>query len=102
VVRHGRSFISPLLSGTLADHSAAMNQGRHRKPDHKALTPRQIEILRLISRGKSSKEIADLLLISTRTVENHRANIMDRLEMRKNIDLVRYAIRSGYLPADEL
>jgi DNA-binding CsgD family transcriptional regulator len=60
------------------------------------LTTREIEVLTLLSEGKSSKEIAELLFISTMTVQNHRANIKKKLNIRKNADLVKYAIQKGY------
>jgi PAS domain S-box-containing protein len=65
------------------------------KRAEKMLTTREREILKLIVDGKSSKEIADLLFISRRTVENHRANIMKKLNAKKTTDLMKYAIRSG-------
>jgi DNA-binding CsgD family transcriptional regulator len=67
------------------------------KPDLDPLTTREREVLKLIAEGKSSKEIASLLFISIRTVQNHRANIMKKLNTRKIADLVRYAIRKGYI-----
>jgi DNA-binding CsgD family transcriptional regulator len=51
----------------------------------------------LIAEGKSSKAIADLLFISVRTVDRHRANIMDKLNVKKTADLVKYAIQKGYV-----
>jgi DNA-binding NarL/FixJ family response regulator len=60
-----------------------------------ALTPRELEILRLIVHGKSNKEIADGLKLSVNTVSVHRANIMDALGIHKTADLVVYAIRNG-------
>ena len=61
------------------------------------LTPREREVLKLIAEGKSSKEIAHLLFISVLTVNNHRANIMEKLNLNKATDLVKYAIRKGYI-----
>jgi DNA-binding NarL/FixJ family response regulator len=58
------------------------------------LTPREREIVQLLSEGKTNKEIAVLLDISTRTVETHRANVMHKLGMESLSDLVRYAIRN--------
>jgi DNA-binding CsgD family transcriptional regulator len=61
------------------------------------LTIREREILKLIAEGKSSKEVASLLFIGIRTVENHRANIMKKLNLKKTADLVKYAIKKGYI-----
>jgi DNA-binding NarL/FixJ family response regulator len=97
-IRQGRHFISPILSGTGPGRFGTMTQERNRKAGADAITARQMEILKLIAEGKSSKEIADCLFISVRTVENHRANIMKKVGVRKNIDLVRFAIRNGYIP----
>ena len=60
------------------------------------LSTREREIVKLIAERKSAKEIADLLFISTRTVEHHRANIMEKLNIKKTADLIKYAIRKGY------
>jgi DNA-binding NarL/FixJ family response regulator len=65
------------------------------------LTARQREILQLIAEGASTKDIAQRLDLSVRTVETHRAQIMDRLEIRDVAGLVRYAIRTGLVRADE-
>ena len=59
------------------------------------LTPREEEIVKLIAEGHSSKDIADLLFISIKTVERHRANILSKLGMRDRLELTRYAIRAG-------
>jgi DNA-binding CsgD family transcriptional regulator len=61
------------------------------------LTPREREVLKLVAEGKSSKEIANLLFISVSTVNNHRASIMEKLNLNKATDLVKYAIRKGYI-----
>ena len=65
------------------------------------LTPRQRETLQLLAEGKSTKEIAHLLGLSVKTVETHRAQIMDRLEIRELAGLVRYAIRVGLVRGDD-
>jgi DNA-binding NarL/FixJ family response regulator len=66
-------------------------------PDASAdpLTPRELEILKLVAEGHTTKEIAELLVISEKTVERHRSNLLDKLGMRDRVDLTRYAIRRG-------
>ena len=64
------------------------------------LTARQREVLRLVAGGKSTKEIAFLLNLSVKTVETHRAQIMERLGIRDVAGLVRYALRTGLVPPD--
>jgi DNA-binding NarL/FixJ family response regulator len=59
------------------------------------LTPRELEVLKLVAEGHSSHEIAALLVISIKTVERHRANVIDKLGVRDRVGLTRYAIRRG-------
>jgi DNA-binding NarL/FixJ family response regulator len=98
-IREGEIYVSPLLSAELATLYA---QTRRRlpagAPAAETLTPREIEIIKLIAEGKSSKEIAALLFLSFRTIQNHRAKIMRKLNLKKNTDLVKYAIQMGYTP----
>ena len=61
------------------------------------LTPRELEVLKLIAEGHTSKEIATTLVLSIKTVETHRANILAKLGMRDRVDLTRYAIRRGLI-----
>ncbi|MFI6709220.1 response regulator [Nonomuraea sp. NPDC050478] len=61
------------------------------------LTPREEEIVKLIAEGHSSKAIADLLVISIKTVDRHRANVLAKLGMRDRLELTRYAIRAGLI-----
>jgi DNA-binding NarL/FixJ family response regulator len=63
----------------------------------RVLTPREDEVLKLIAEGYSSKDIADTLVISLKTVERHRANILQKLGMRDRTELTRYAIRAGLI-----
>jgi DNA-binding NarL/FixJ family response regulator len=95
-IRRGEIYVSPLLSAELATLYA---QTRRRTPfasSRGILTSREIEIIKLIAEGKSSKEIGGLLFISSRTVQHHRANIMKKLNIKKTADLIKYAIQKGY------
>jgi DNA-binding NarL/FixJ family response regulator len=74
-----------------------MRRGEDNSDDSQSLTVRQREILKLIAEGKSNKEIGDLLYISVRTVERHRANMMSKLNIRKTAELVQFALRKHYL-----
>lgn len=65
-----------------------------------ALTPREQQVMRLLAEGLSTKEIAANLFISPKTVENHRASIMDKLDLHNTIDLVRYAAKLGLIDID--
>ncbi|WP_405621008.1 response regulator [Streptomyces sp. NBC_01508] len=65
-------------------------------PD-KAVTAREEEILKLVAEGHSSKKIADLLVISAKTVERHRANLLQKLGLKDRVELTRYAIRAGLI-----
>ncbi|MFF9409146.1 response regulator [Streptomyces anandii] len=63
-------------------------------PDQ-VLTPREEEVLKLVAEGHSSKEIAEILFISVKTVQRHRANLLQKLGLRDRLELTRYAIRAG-------
>jgi DNA-binding NarL/FixJ family response regulator len=59
------------------------------------LTPREEEIVKLVAEAHTNEEIAEMLFISKKTVERHRANILEKLGMRDRVELTRYAIRRG-------
>ena len=87
-------YMSPLIVPYLKEFYVQ----RHRKvnqPD--LLTARETEVLKLVAEGRSSKEIAAILCLSVRTVDNHRSNIMRKLNITKNTDLVKYALSMGYI-----
>jgi DNA-binding NarL/FixJ family response regulator len=75
-----------------------LDRARHGEeaPD-RILTPREEEVLKLVAEGHSSKEIAELLFISVKTVQRHRANLLQKLGLRDRLDLTRYAIRVGLI-----
>ena len=101
-IRQGGAYISPLLAPQLTDiflERQRSREGESRLPSE-ILTTREREIIKLIAEGKSSKDIAGLLYISSRTVHHHRANIMRKLNFKKTADLVKYAIQKGYTSAE--
>ena len=97
-VAEGRTFFSQdLLTNIitrLKDKNSVKSLGNEN------LTSREIEILRLLCRSLSSQEIADKLFISRRTVERHRANLLEKTNSKNSIDLVIYALKRGYIHID--
>lgn len=98
-VMRGETWLSPSVSRQVVDGYLARLDGDAAVDD--GLTPRQREILCRIAEGQGAKEIAFDLGISAKTVESHRAQIMDRLGIRDVPGLTRYAIRSGLVSADK-
>jgi DNA-binding NarL/FixJ family response regulator len=96
-VMRGESWLSPAVSRQVVA-GYAQHLGGEVGPD--VLTARQREVLKLVAAGKSTKEIAFLLNLSVKTVETHRAQIMDRLGIRDVAGLVRYALRTGLVPPE--
>jgi two-component system response regulator NreC len=96
-IRQGGRYLSPLLCEQLA---YGLFQNGHQGPEgsgHTLLSTREREVLKLVAEGFSSREIADMLSISVRTVQNHRASIMKKLNARNTADLTKYAIGKGYM-----
>jgi len=91
-IRKGEIYVTRLLAGALAEDLSRLYRGDGEIPQE-PLTTREREVLKLIAEGKGNGEVGDLLCISTRTVENHRANIMRKLNLRNTADLVRYAVQ---------
>ncbi|MCP5108471.1 MAG: response regulator transcription factor [bacterium] len=96
-IRSGGIFVSRLLTEELTRDLSHIYQGGA-APGKDPLTSREREVLKLVAEGKTNKEIAELLFISVRTVENHRANMMNKLKLKKTADLIRYAIQTGLIP----
>jgi DNA-binding NarL/FixJ family response regulator len=91
----GDSYLYPSAVTTLVrDYVERGGQG---KEQFDVLTPRELEVLKLIAEAQTSKEIAQQLFISIKTVERHRQNILDKLGMRDRVELTRYAIRRGLI-----
>ncbi len=93
-VMSGQTYLSPGISRQVVEAMVS------RASPAEVLTPRQREILQLLAEGKSTKEMAHMLELSVKTIETHRAQIMERLEIHDVAGLVKYAIRAGLISGE--
>ena len=93
----GESYLYPSAVTTIVRDY--VERGGRGEEQFDVLTPRELEVLKLIAEANTSKEIADKLSISIKTVDRHRQNILDKLGMRDRVELTRYAIRRGLIQA---
>lgn len=98
-VARGEYFLDSALSHKVVEQILGIPGARSGKTDEKyaTLTPREEQVLRLLAEGHSAKVIGEKLFISPKTVENHRANIMEKLDLHSTLDLIRYAVRLGLI-----
>ena len=96
-VHHGESFLYPSAATTLIKEYRLQAQGGDA---YDQLTPREREILKLVAEGHTSREIANMLFISLKTVIGHRSRIMEKLELHNRTELIRYAMRKGIVNID--
>jgi DNA-binding NarL/FixJ family response regulator len=90
----GEPFLYPAaVQALIRDYLDRARRGDETPED--PLTPRELEIVKLIAEGHTSEEIAEMLFISKKTVDRHRANVLEKLGMRNRVELTRYAIRRG-------
>ena len=93
-VMRGEPFLYPAaVTALIRDYLDRASHGEATPTD--PLTPREQEVVKLIAEGHTSEEIAQTLVISKKTVERHRANVLEKLGMRNRVELTRYAIRRG-------
>ena len=91
-IREGEPVFTPSLAGLV------LNEFRRvatKDPQEPKLTPRENEVLKLVAKGYSYREIAESLFVSVKTVQNHVQNILTKLQLRKRYELMRYAIQKG-------
>lgn len=96
-VRDGKSFFSPAVSKVLLQDYMRKLQRAGADDSYDLLSGREREVLQLVAEGKSSKEIAGLLNLSTYTVETHRSNLMQKLNLKGIPELILYAVRKGLI-----
>lgn len=97
----GGSFLSPPISRTVIDDYVRRAEARRHNSDIDVLTAREREVLQLLAEGLSNREIAAQLSISVKTVETHRSNMMNKLDMSSKTELVKYALRKGWANLEE-
>lgn len=106
-VRKGKYYLSPEVNQTVVkgflggEHSPGKTRGKSGPPPLPGgLSPRELQILQLVLDGSNNKTIADLLCLSPKTVEKHRANIMEKAKSRTQMDLFRFAVKNKVLDPD--
>lgn len=96
-VNAGKAFFSPAVSRMLVEDYVRQLQDREIEDSYELLTTREREILQLIAEGKSNKEIAAILNLSLYTIETHRGNLMEKLNLHTVPELILYAVRKGVI-----
>jgi DNA-binding NarL/FixJ family response regulator len=96
-VVEGKSFFSPAVSKVLLQDYMRKLRRSGAEDSYDLLSPREREVLQLVAEGKSNKEVANLLNLSTYTVETHRAKIMQKLNLKGVPELILYAVRKGII-----
>ncbi len=90
-------YLSPLVSKKVVDEYIQKTKDDIKQDRYEKLTTREREVLQLIAEGKANKEIADLLYLSVKTVETHKAHIMEKLNLHTTTDLIKYALQKGII-----
>jgi len=96
-VYRGDSFLSPSVARLLVENFQNTAGERNKQDPYYTLTGREREILKLLAEGYSNQEIAEMLVITPKTVEGHKTNLMAKLGIHNRIDLVKYALRKGII-----
>jgi DNA-binding NarL/FixJ family response regulator len=96
-VHSGKAFFSPSVSALLVEDYIRQMRDRGVEDSYELLSPREREILQLIAEGQSNKDIASLLGISVYTIETHRGNILQKLNLHSVPELILYAVRKGVI-----
>ena len=96
-VNEGKAFFSPAISKMLMEEYMRQMQDREIEDSYELLTTREREVLQLLAEGKTNKEVASILNLSLYTVETHRGNILQKLNLHSGAELILYAVRKGVI-----
>ena len=96
-VYQGGSFLSPMAAAAVVEECQQKVATEGETDSYQNLTDREREMLKLVAEGYTAREIADMLVISLRTVETHKTNLMKKLNIHNKADLIRFAIRKGII-----
>jgi two-component system response regulator NreC len=96
-VYRGESFLSPSVAKLMIEDYQQGAALRGKSDPYQQLTDREREVLKLVAEGYTTQEIADMLVISPKTVEGHKSSLMAKLDIHNRIDLVKYALRKGLI-----
>jgi two-component system response regulator NreC len=97
VVRRGEVFLYPSVAKKLVQSYVNQDDRGRGSSEEERITAREEEVLTLIAEGLTNQEIADRLVLSAKTVDRHRENIMRKLKLHRRVDLVKYAIEKGLI-----
>lgn len=100
VISEGGRYFTKEISDTILDSFIKQSQPIAPQLKNESLTNREKEVIRLVVDGLSNKEIADTLVISVRTVDSHKNNIMQKLQLKSSVELVKYAIKNNLASLD--
>jgi len=96
-VYRGESFLSPSAAAALIDECQQKTTAKGEKDPYQLLTDREREVFKLIAEGHTAREIADMLVVSPKTVDWYKTSLMKKLNIHNRIDLIKFAIRKGII-----
>lgn len=100
-VSQSETYLSPSINPSVVEEYIRQAKAMVKSGPDERLTPREREVLQLVAEGRTNREIAQVLSISVKTVEHHRANLMSKLDLYSAAELTQYAIRTGVIDIDE-
>jgi DNA-binding NarL/FixJ family response regulator len=100
-VFEGDTYLSPSINPSMVEEYIRQAKAMVKSGPDERLTPREREVLQLVAEGRTNREIAQVLSISIKTVEHHRANLMSKLDLYSAAELTQYAIRTGVIDVDQ-